>query len=216
MDRRDNQQIEKTKELESEKGDASESSEDIDPNSERARGVSHFIEENGIKFRMPYTIIKKLTFKNLDQKELIDIPHVARLQYRLLLFDAIIKAKADYHKRFIRIIYNPPYADNIKEKISRAKLIEFLASEGVHVSEAPENVEEEDYDYQKELYNYAYFPPSIREAPPYGWTREEWKKEKERVAREKYRMEHPTLMDRILGRDKKKEKKESSGLKLHP
>jgi hypothetical protein len=216
MDRRDNQQIEKTKELEETKTEEAVVQESMDPQSERARGVSHFIEENGIKFRMPYTIIKKLTFKNLDQNELIDIPHVARLQYRLLLFDAVVKAKVDYHKRFVRIIYNPPNADNIKEKISRAKLIEFLAGEGVHVSELPENVEEVDYDYQKELYDYAYFSPSIREAPPYGWTREEWKKEKERKEKEKYRMEHPTMLDKILGRDKKKEQKKSSGLKLHP
>lgn len=216
MDRRDNEQKEKVKELEEAKTEASESKESIDPNSERARGVSHFMEEDGIKFRMPYTIIKKVTFNNLDQKELIDIPHVARLQYRLLLFDAVVKAKVDYHKKFVRIIYNPPDADNIKEKISRAKLIEFLASEGVHVSEAPENVEEVDYDYQKELYNYAYFPPSIREAPPYGWTREEWKKEKERKAKEKYRAEHPTMIDKLLGRDKKKNQKKGPELKLHP
>jgi hypothetical protein len=216
MDRRDNQQKEKVKELEEQKTEVSESPDVINPDSERGRGVSHFIEENGIKFRMPYTIIKKVTFTNLDQNELIDIPHVARLQYRLLLFDAIIKAKVDYHKKFIRIIYNPPHADNIKEKISRAKLIEFLASEGVHVSEAQGNMEEVDYDYQKELYDYAYFSPSIREAPPYGWTREEWKKEKERVAKAKYRMEHPTMIDKIFGRDKKKDAKKSSGLKLHP
>ncbi len=213
MDRRDNQQIEKTKELEEAKGEAESS--DANPDSERSRGVSHFIEEDGKKYRMPYTIIKKVTFSNLEDKELIDIPHAARLQYRLLLFDAVIKAKVDYHKRFIRIIYNPPEADNIKEKISRAKLIEFLAGEGVHVNEASENMVEEPYDYQKELYNYAYFPPSIREAPPYGWTRAEWKKRQAEEAKEKHRVEHPTAIDKVLGRHKPKEKK-SSGLKLHP
>ncbi len=213
MDRRDNQQIEKTKELEEAKSETEDSGQ-ADPGSERARGVSHFIEEGGKRFRMPYTIIRKVTFSNLDQNELIDIPHVARLQYRLLLFDAVIKAKVDYHKKFIRIIYNPPEADNIKEKISRAKLIEFLAGEGVHVSEAKENMEEVPYDYQKELYNYAYFPPSIREAPPYGWTREEWKKHKAEEEKARHRMEHPTAIDKILGRDKPKKK--GSGFKLHP
>ncbi|MFI5412273.1 MAG: hypothetical protein ACHQX1_00065 [Candidatus Micrarchaeales archaeon] len=207
MDRRDNQQIEKTKETFG-PGAAQEG--------ETSKGESYFIQENGKNFRMPYKMVKQVIFKNLDQKELIDIPHVARLQYRLLLFDAVIKAKVDYHKRFIRIIYNNEGADNIKEKISRQKLIEFLASEGVHVSEAPENMEETDYDYKKELYDYAYFSPSIREAPPYGWTREEWKREKERRAKEQYRIEHPTMIDKLLGRDKKKEKRESSGLKLHP
>lgn len=207
MDRRDNQQIEKTKEV---FGPSMEESAE----EKKGSGESYFIEEEGRKYRMPYKIVKKLTFKNLDQKELIDIPHVARLQYRLLLFDAIIKAKVDFHKKFIRIIYNNPEADNIREKISRAKLIEFLAGEGVHVSEAPENMEEVDYDYKKELYDYAYFSPSIREAPPYGWTREEWAKEKERAAKAKYRMEHPTVIDKILG--KNKAKKQSSGLKLHP
>jgi hypothetical protein len=203
MDRRDNQQAEKTK-------------ADFELADEMQSGVSHFIIEDGKKYRLPYTIIKKVTFKNLSQAELKDIPYSARLQYRLLLFDAVIKAKVDFHKRFIRIIYNHPEAANIKEKISREKLIEFLAGEGVHVSESPENMEEVDYDYQKELYNYAYFPPSIREAPPYGWTKEEWKKHKEEEEKKKYRMEHPTMLDKILGRHKKKEEKKSSGLKLHP
>ncbi len=202
MDRRDNQQVEKTKELEQE--------------GQMKEGSSHFITEDGKQYRMPYTIIKKVIFKNLDQKELQDIPHSARLQYRLLLFDAVIKAKVDFHKKFIRIVYNHPEANNIKEKISRQKLIEFLANEGVHVNEAPENFEETDYDYQKELYNYAYFPPSIREAPPYGWTKEEWKRHKEEEEKKKYRMEHPTMLDKLLGLNKKKDVKKGSGMKLHP
>ena len=206
MDRRDNQQVEKQESFE-QQGEA------IQESSEKE---SYFIQENGKNFRMPYKMIKKVTFTNLDSKELIDIPHCARLQYRLLLFDAVIKAKVDFYKRFIRIIYNPLEADNIREKISREKLIEFMANEGVHVKTDKEDMEEVDYDYKKELYDYAYFSPTIREAPPYGWTREEWKREQERQAKEKYRMEHPTLLDKILGKNKKKEQKKGSGLKLHP
>ena len=208
MDRRDNQDIQKTQQV------FGPSTED---KASEEKG-SHFIMEDGKPFRMPYKVIKKVVFKNLDQKELIDIPHVARLQYRLLLFDAVIKAKVDYHKKFIRIIYNPPDADNIREKMSREKLVEFLASEGVHVKTDSADMEEEDYDYFKEHYSYAYFPPSIREAPPYGWTREEWKKEKERQAKEKYRLEHPGLLSKLLGKKPVKpgEAKQKSGLKLHP
>ena len=204
MDRRDNQQVEKSKEI-------------FGPGAGQGGDdgkESHFIEEDGKKFRMPYKIIKKVTFKNLDQKELIDIPYSARLQYRLLLFDAVIKAKVDYYKRFIRIVYNHPEADNIREKISRKQLIDFLAGEGVHVKTDPENMEEVDYDYFKELYSYAYFPPSIREAPPYGWTREEWKKEQERQAKKKYKAEHPGVLAKIFG--KKKDEKKKDGIKLHP
>lgn len=202
MDRRDSQEVEKAKQIEQE--------------SQQDTGESFFVVEDGKKFRMPYKIIRKVTFSNLDQAELRDIPYCARLQYRLLLFDAVIKAKVDFHKRFIRIVYNNPEADNIREKISRDKLIEFLASEGVHVKTDHANMVEEDYDYKKELYDYAYFPPSIREAPPYGWTREEWKKHKEEEEKKRYRMEHPTMIDKLLGRDKKKEKKKGSGMKLHP
>lgn len=205
MDRREEEQVQKTKEVFGPGfADSADSAKD-----------SYFIKEDGKEYRMPYKIIKKVTFKNLDTKELIDIPHVARLQYRLLLFDAVIKAKIDFTRKTAMIIYNPPDADNIREKISRDKLIEFLAGEGVHVKTDAENMEETDYDYYKELYNYAYFPPNIRENPPYGWTREEWKKEKERKAKIAYRMEHPTIIDKILGRNKKKQKGKD-GMKLHP
>ena len=203
MDRRDTAQVEKTESQFAKEGE------------EAGQGESHFIMENGKPFRMPYRIIKKVTFSNLNQNELIDIPHVARLQYRLLLFDAVIKAKVDYHKRFIRIIYNPPHADNNREKISREKLIEFLANEGVHVSASPEDTVEADYDYFKEHYSYAYFPPSIRESPPYGYTREEWKRLKAEKEKEKYRAEHPGIIARLLGK-KPGMKKKGSGLKLHP
>ncbi len=204
MDRRDNQQVEKA-------------TETFGPGATDSGGEgkgSLFIEEDGKKFRMPYKMIKKVTFKNLDSKELIDIPYSARLQYRLLLFDAVIKAKVDYHKRFIRIIYNNPEADNIREKISRKQLIEFLEGEGVHVKTDHENMEETDYDYFKELYSYAYFPQSIREAPPYGWTREEWKAEQERQERKKYKEEHPGALAKLLG--KRKSQKQKSEAKLHP
>ncbi len=203
MDRRDNQQVETTKQVFGPQTDVKEGEKD-----------SNFVEENGKKFRMPYKMIKKVTFSNLDQKELIDIPHCARLQYRLLLFDAVIKAKVDYHKKFIRIIYNHAEADNNREKMGRKQLVDFMAGEGVHVKTDDMNMVEEDYDYYKELYAYAYFSPSIREAPPYGWTREQWKQEKVRQEKAKYRMEHPTFFDKLFGKNKPKVKKD--GLKLHP
>ncbi len=208
MDRRDGEDVDKQKQV-------------FGPSAEQSaeEKKSHFINEEGKNYRMPYKIIRKATFKNLDQKQLIDIPHSARLQYRLLLFDAVIKAKVDFHKKFIRIVYNPPDADNIREKMSRDQLIAFLSSEGVTVHSDPANMEEVDYDYYKELYSYAYFSPSIRESPPYGWTKEEWKKEKERVEKMKYRQEHPTITDKIFTRifgAKNPAQKKSSGMTLHP
>lgn len=207
MDRRDSQKVEEQKQVFGPSaGHSGEQKE------------SSFVTEDGKHYRMPYKIIKKVTFKNLDQRQLIDLPHSARLQYRLLLFDAVIKAKVDFHKKFIKIVYNPLEADNIKEKMSRDQLIEFLKAEGVTVSTDPANIEEADYDYYKELYSYAYFPPSIREAPPYGWSKELWKKEKERVAKEKYRKEHPTTLDKFFMRLKgtKNPEPKKTGLTPHP
>ncbi|MCL5430556.1 MAG: hypothetical protein M1504_03720 [Candidatus Marsarchaeota archaeon] len=196
MDRRDQtQQYQKTND---------EESEEL-----LAKG---FIMEEGRRFRLPYKIIKIVTFKNLDQKELVDIPHSARLQYRLLLFDAVIKAKVDYHKRFVRVIYNHPQADNLKEKMSRDEIVKFLSGEGVHVSTKAGDMEEADYDYYKELYQYAYFPPEIRESPPYGWTREEWRKEKQRKEKAKLKEENPGVLGKIFA---KKTPKEDAGITLH-
>lgn len=132
-----------------------------------------YITEDGKHYRVPYRIIKIVTFTNLKREELIDIPHAARLQYRLMLLDPVIKARVDFTKSKITIIYNPREAANIREKISLEELKEFLLKQGVNVG--PDNTKVEDYDYYKELYSYAYNPPSIRERAPYGYTMVEWK-----------------------------------------
>ncbi|MEM3841311.1 MAG: hypothetical protein QXN59_01280 [Candidatus Micrarchaeaceae archaeon] len=136
----------------------------------------NYVVEDGKRFRVPYRIIKKVVFEEVDKSELKTQEYSARLQYRLLLLEPVIKAWVEFNKRKITVIYNPASADNIKEKMSLDELIEFLAKEGVHIDRA--KMHEEDYDYYKELYTYAYSPKSIREHPPYGYTQEQWKKMK--------------------------------------
>jgi hypothetical protein len=133
---------------------------------------SAYITENGKQYRVPYRVIKQVIFTGLSKEELIDIPHAARLQYRLMLLDPVIKARVDFTKLKISVIYNPREADNLKEKISLEELTDFLSKQGVNVKS--ENTVLEDYDYYKDLYSYAYNPPSIRERAPYGYTKEEW------------------------------------------
>lgn len=154
-----------------------------------------YVTENGRQYRVPYRIVKKVTFSGISRKELIDIPHAARLQYRLMLMDPVIKAVVDFTKSKITILYNPREADNIREKISLEELEEFLAKQGVNVDDSSANME--DYDYYKDLYTYAYTSPSIRERAPYGYSMDEWKKMKpewevkmkegERLKQQKYR-----------------------------
>jgi hypothetical protein len=131
-----------------------------------------YVTEGGKRYRVPYRMIKRVIFSNIKKEELQDIQHSARLQYRLMLMDPVIKANVNFVKRIITILYNPKTADNIREKTSREELIDFLAKQGVHVD--PDATVEEDYDYYKNLYTYAYMPPSIRETTPYGYTKEEW------------------------------------------
>lgn len=137
---------------------------------------SYVVDKNGVKVRMPYQMIKLVEFDDIDPKELIDIPHSARLQYRLLLMDAVIRCKVEFVKRKIIVIYNHPEAKNYKDKISQQQLIEFLAKEGVHVK--LDKMTERDFDYFKEHYTYAFEPEVIRESVPYGYTKEEWQKMK--------------------------------------
>jgi hypothetical protein len=131
------------------------------------------IVENGKIYTVPYRMIKRVTFTNIKKDELVDIPHAARLQYRLMLLEPVIKATVDFTKLKIMVIYNPRTANNNREKMSLEELQEFLVKQGVHTDE--KYLEERDYDYKKELYDYAYTPPSIRERAPYGYTMEEWK-----------------------------------------
>lgn len=135
-----------------------------------------WVNEDGIEVRMPYRMIREVTFSGVSQQELADMEHAARLQYRLLLQDPIIKAWVNFVKRRIIVIYNPKGADNIREKMSLEELVGFLGKEGVHVDIA--NAAERDYDYYKEFYNYAFNPKVIREHAPYGYTEEQWKRMK--------------------------------------
>jgi hypothetical protein len=154
-----------------------------------------YVTENGKRYRVPYRIIKRVTFENVDRRELVDIPHAARLQYRLMMMDPIIKATVNFTKAKIIIIFNPVGAENSKEKISLGGIVDTLAKEGVNVSAEAATVE--DYDYYKNLYSYAYAPPSIRERVPWGYTREQWDRMKigreeraaqaERAKQEKFR-----------------------------
>jgi len=131
---------------------------------------------NGEKFRVPYRMIKRVTFTNVSKSEMVDIPHAARLQYRLMLLDPIMKASVDFTKSKITVMYNPDTADNNKEKISLEDLREVLKKEGITTD--TNHMVNEDYDYYKNFYSYAYNPPTIRERAPYGYTPEQWQKQK--------------------------------------
>ena len=118
---------------------------------------NQYIEENGNKFRVPYRIVRQAVFSKVKQAELKDLEHAARLQYRLMLNDAVLKARVHYARGTITIIYNPPNANNLREKISLEGLKELLAKEGVHVDSA--STVDADYDYYKNFYSYAFNPP---------------------------------------------------------
>lgn len=141
------------------------------------KAIEHqYIIENGEKVRLPYRVIRRVVFSDLKKNELADVPHSARLQYRLMLKDAILKASVQFSRSSIAIIYNPKNADNLREKTSLEEIIKFLAKEGVHVDKT--QTDDQPYDYYKNFYSYAFNPPSIREHVPYSYTPEEWKKMK--------------------------------------
>lgn len=178
----------------------------------RSSAFSPYIIEGGKRYRMPYRTVERVVFSNLKREELVDIQHAARLQYRLMLLNPIIKAAVDFTKVRITIIYNPKTADNINEKISLEELVQILVKEGVHTD--PESTTKSDYDY-KEFYSYAYNPPTIKENPPYGYTMEEWegmklkwerkmkkldvkKREKFRQWQENYLNANPDIASKIV------------------
>ncbi len=163
MDRRENtDDITYQKELEQERAEN--------------KAYEEYVEENGVKFRVPYKMVKEVTFTNLKKEELIDTEHSARLQYRLMLLDAVLFAKVEFVARKIKITYNPLEAESRKTKIGLQQIIDYLAKEGVHTS--AQEMQERDIDYYNEIYKYQFSPPSIREHAPYGYTLEEWKKMK--------------------------------------
>ncbi len=128
---------------------------------------------NGKHYRIPYQTVKEITFSNLNSFDLKDIPYSARLQYRLLLLDSVLKAKVEFVRNRIMITYNPVEAKNRKDKTSREELIQFLAKEGVTVNAAA--ISERNVDYVKEIYKYQFEPNQIREHAPYGYTLKEWR-----------------------------------------
>ena len=193
-------------------------------------------DEEGNKYRMPYRIVKRVVFSNVSQREMADPQHAARLQYRLHLLEPVIKATVNYAKSRITVIYNPAGANNRREQMSQQELIDYLAKEGIRIDTAA--IEERDYDYTNEFYNYAYFSPSIREHPQYSYTKEEgekmrddYKKKSESWDKEKLEKFHKwqeeymhsieaksnpgasvakerSLADRILGRNRGPKRKE--------
>ncbi|MDE1768348.1 MAG: hypothetical protein KGH64_06410 [Candidatus Micrarchaeota archaeon] len=196
------------------------------------------VEYKGKHYRVPYKMVKEMVVTNLSKQELIDIEHTARLQYRLLLIDSILKAKIEFIHGKMIIIYNPKESPNRKDKISTDEIIQFLAKEGVHVDRSM--IAERDVDYFEEIYKPQFEPATIREHAPYGYTLEEWRKikpewikqmqksktekwDKFRAFQDSYLEQHPelwseygfapkgkklSLMDRILGRKANKDEKE--------
>ncbi len=224
--------------------EASHYQQDLEKERQSGKAVEdeYLIDNQGNKVRMPYRMIKEVRFANLNQKDMVDPQHAARLQYRLSLLDSVIKASVNYARSRITIIYNPKGAQNRREQISQQELIEFLAKEGVKID--TNAITERDYDYVKEFYNYAYFSPQIREHPPYGYTKEEWEKmrdgwnekmdkyTKEKLEKfEEWQKEYAasmgidgakaepqkvTALDKILGRKKgPKGKKDEKGFWFH-
>ncbi len=166
------------------------------------------VEYNGKVYRVPYQMIKEVVFLDISAGDLKSIENSARLQYRLLLMDSVLKAKVEFVKNRITITYNPHEAQNRKEKTSTKELIDFLAKEGIRTSK--EHAKERDVDYFEEIYKPQFEPATIREHAPYGYSREEWKKlkpewqerqkatseskyEKFRAFQERYLDSHPEL-----------------------
>ncbi len=163
-------------------------------------------DEEGNKYRMPYRNVKEAVITGISKDELIDMPHAARVQYRLLLMDAVIRAKVEFVKGRITIFYNPRTATNRKEKISLEELIEFLAKEGIHVDK--KNIKERDIDYYEEIYKTQFNPKEIRDHPPYGVSMKEWKEMKPKW-KEKVKEGNKEKLERFLRWQKEYEQ-------LHP
>ncbi len=213
------------------RGTAEERAYDKDLHSEAAE-FDEFLTINGKRYRVPYRMVREVVFSNVGKDELIDLEHAARLQYRLMLMEPVLRAKVEFAKQRISIVYNNAEAENRKEKISLEGLMDTISKEGVHLYSNPR--EERDFDYVQEMYNYHFEPKAIREHPPYGYSREEWarmKPEYERKAaegrelgaekfsqwQEEYAGKHPevfgsrapekrTMAEKLFGRKKKGEK----------
>ncbi len=139
-------------------------------------GYDDHVVYNGKSYRVPYRTVREIKITGVSKEQLRDIEHSARLQYRLLLLDSVLKAKVEFIRGTIIITYNPEDSKNRKEKISLEELIAFLSKEGVSVDKG--NITSRDVDYIEEIYKYQFEPESIREHAPYGYSLEEWKRMK--------------------------------------
>ncbi|MCL5093012.1 MAG: hypothetical protein M1128_00915 [Candidatus Marsarchaeota archaeon] len=186
--------------------------EDLKRNSEISAEqiTNQYVIENGNKVRIPYKMVREVVFSNISKSDMLDSEHAARLQYRLMLNDSIIKARVHYIRGTIRVIYNPVGADNLREKISLEDIIAFLSKEGVSVDRAA--IDDHSYDYYANYYSKTFNPASIREHPPYGYTKKEWIKmkpewekrkikyaekseQKQKNFQMQYLIDHPELAD---------------------
>ncbi|MGC9099007.1 MAG: hypothetical protein ACP5HW_00450 [Candidatus Micrarchaeia archaeon] len=117
---------------------------------------------------IPYDKIKYAKIK-VKKEELIDMPHAARLQYRLLTNEAIIKAKVHFNEGLIELYYNPKGKENksLQPKTSMEEILKILADNNVHAK--TEDVKEEVVDYKEKLFEPTFHPKEIRKVKPYGW-----------------------------------------------
>ncbi len=138
--------------------------------------IDYTVTDGSRSYRIPYKMVREMIITDVNKQELKDIPHAARIQYRLLLLDSILKAKIEFIRGKVIITYNPVGAANSKEQISKENIIGFFAEQGVHID--PKNITEREVDYISEIYKPQFDPAQIREHAPYGYTREEWKKMK--------------------------------------
>jgi len=138
------------------------------------KAQDEYIIDDGKRYTVPYQKVKYVVLKNISKEELIDAEHAARLQYRLLLLEPVLRAKVDFGSLKISLLYNPEAAKTRNRRMSLKGILDFLASEHVHAD--ANSVEERDVDYYKEIYSYYYDPETVRERPPFGYTPEEWSK----------------------------------------
>ena len=170
--------------------------------------LEKYADENGEKYRLPYDKVREVVFSNIPSSELIDIPHCARLQYRLLLNTAILKAKVEFVNRKITIVYNPKGSNSANASIDLVDIVKMLETEGVRVDIT--GAEQREVDYYKEIWYPQFHPATIREHPPYGYTLDQWRKMKDKYVAEvekarkkklesfkewqkKYEKEHPEV-----------------------
>ncbi|MGC8628943.1 MAG: hypothetical protein ACP5T4_01910 [Candidatus Micrarchaeia archaeon] len=140
-----------------------------------------FATDEGEKYRIPYDTVKEAVISNVSKNELIDLEHAARLQYKLLLNEAILRAKVAFIKQTISIIYNPAGSNSRNPSITLDEIISLIEKEGVHVDKR--SIKERDVDYYKEIWYPQFHPKQIREHPPYGFTMETWKKIKDKFVK---------------------------------